>query len=99
MRLCIFLLIAGLMDAILTHLGVVYGIVTEGNPVMKFVISQSWTYFYIIKVFLPLLLIGLFYLRPLKGWMKTLLLSTCVLYFSVLVVHAAWIILYYQTSF
>jgi hypothetical protein len=99
MRFCIFLLLAGLLDAVLTHFGIVSGFVTEGNPVMKVVISKSWSYFYLIKISLPLLLLGLFYLRPLKGWTKTLLLSTCVLYFSVLVYHAAWMILYINTSF
>ncbi|MDQ1147460.1 hypothetical protein QE429_004287 [Bacillus sp. SORGH_AS 510] len=99
MRLCVFLLFAGLLDAALTHFGIVSGFVTEGNPVMKFVINKSWSYFYLIKISLPLLLLGLFYLRPLKGWMKTLLLSTCVLYLSVLVYHAAWVILYFNTSF
>ncbi|MGG3564984.1 DUF5658 family protein [Neobacillus rhizosphaerae] len=99
MRFCIFLLFAGLLDAVLTHFGIVSGFITEGNPVMNVVIGKSWYYFYLIKISLPLLLLGLFYLRPLKGWTKSLLLSTCVLYLSVLVYHAAWMILYINTSF
>jgi hypothetical protein len=98
MRLCLFLLIAGLLDAILTHFGIVSGIVEEGNPIMKTVIEKSWSFFYIIKIFLPLLLLGLFYLRPLKGWIRTLLVSTCVLYLSVLVYHMVWIILYFNSA-
>lgn len=87
MRLCLFLLIAGLLDAILTNLGIAFGIVDEGNPMMKFVINKSWAFFYMVKIILPLVLIGVFYYRPLKGWLRTLLVSTCVLYFSVLVYH------------
>jgi hypothetical protein len=98
MRLCLFLFFAGLMDAVLTHFGIVSGIVVEGNPLMKLVIEKSWSYFYIIKVFLPLMLLGLFYLRPLKGWIRTLLVSTCVLYLSVLVYHMVWIVLYFNTA-
>ena len=54
MRLCLFLLFAGLLDAVLTHFGIVSGIVEEGNPMMKLVIEKSWSYFYILKIFLPL---------------------------------------------
>lgn len=98
MRLCLFLLIAGLLDAVLTNFGIVSGIVEEGNPVMKLVIEKSWSYFYIIKIFLPVTLLGLYYLRPLKGRVRTLLIVTCVFYSSVLVYHIAWIILYLNTS-
>ncbi|MFJ5716174.1 DUF5658 family protein [Neobacillus sp. NPDC093127] len=98
MRLCLFLLIAGVVDAVMTHLGIVSGFVEEGNPVMKFFIAKSWSYFYLIKIILPLTLLGLFSLRPFKGWIRTLLISTCVLYFSVLVYHMVWMILYLNTS-
>ncbi|MFF2448423.1 DUF5658 family protein [Neobacillus sp. NPDC058068] len=98
MRFCLFLLIAGVVDAVMSHLGIVSGFIEEGNPVMQFFIAKGWSYFYLIKIFLPLTLLGLFYLRPLKGWIRTLLISTCVLYFSVLVYHMVWIVLYLNTS-
>jgi Domain of unknown function (DUF5658) len=98
MRPCLFLLVAGLLDAVLTHLGISIGIVEEGNPMMKLVIDKSWILFYLIKIFLPLALIGLFFYRPLTGWVKTLLLSTCVLYLSVLVYHMVWVLLYLNTT-
>ncbi|EKN69996.1 hypothetical protein BABA_07266 [Neobacillus bataviensis LMG 21833] len=98
MRLCLFLLFAGVLDAILTHFGISSGFVEEGNPMMKLVIDQSWSYFYLIKIILPLVLLGLFYLRPFKGWIRTLIVSTCVLYLSVLVYHMVWIVLYINTS-
>ncbi|MFL6556526.1 MAG: DUF5658 family protein [Bacillus sp. (in: firmicutes)] len=98
MRLCLFLLIAGLLDAVLTHFGIVSGFVEEGNPMMKSVIEKSWSYFYIIKVLLPLLLLGLFYLHPLEGKIKTLLVSTCILYLTVLLYHMVWIVLYFNTA-
>lgn len=98
MRLCLFLLVAGMLDAVLTHFGITAGFVEEGNPLMKLIIEKSWSYFYLIKIFLPLLLLGLFYLRPFNKKMKTLLLSTCVLYLSALVYHMVWIVLYLNTS-
>jgi hypothetical protein len=98
MRLCLFLLIAGVFDAVLTNLGITFGIIAEGNPMMKFLIEKSWAFFYIVKVLLPLVLIGVFYYRPLKGWIRALLVSTCVLYFSVLVYHMVWILLYLNSS-
>jgi hypothetical protein len=94
MRLCFFLLVAGTLDAIFTHFGIASGFVEEGNPIMMQVIEKSWTYFYMIKIFLPVVLIGLFYLHPLKGWLRTILISTCVLYLSVLLYHLVWILLY-----
>ncbi|WP_423801132.1 DUF5658 family protein [Neobacillus sp. SAB-20_R2A] len=98
MRLCLFLLGAGALDALLTHFGISLGVVEEGNPLIKAVIEKGWEYFYLIKVFLPLLLIGLYYLNPLKGRVRTLLISACVLYFSVLIFHMVWILLYLNTS-
>jgi hypothetical protein len=98
MRLCLFLLIAGILDAVLTHFGIASGFVVEGNPMMKYVIEKSWTYFYTIKIFLPIVLIGLFYFQPLQGWLRTLLISTCVLYLSVLIYHLAWILFYLNTA-
>jgi hypothetical protein len=93
MRLCFFLLVAGTFDAVLTHFGITSGFVEEGNPIMMRVIEKGWIYFYLIKIFLPSVLIGLFYLQPLKGRVRTLLISTCVLYFSVLIYHLVWILL------
>jgi len=98
MKPCIFLLAAGLLDAILTHVGISAGFIEEGNPMMKEVINKGWSYFYLIKIFLPLLLLGLFYLRPFKGTIRILLISTCVLYLSVLVYHMVWVVLYLNTS-
>jgi hypothetical protein len=34
MRLCLFLLFAGILDAALTQFGIVSGFIEEGNPVM-----------------------------------------------------------------
>ncbi|MFK9095120.1 DUF5658 family protein [Bacillus salipaludis] len=98
MKLCLFLLFAGALDAVLTHFGIASGFVEEGNPIMKHIIEKSWSYFYMIKIVLPLLLLGLFYIRPLKGWIRTFIVSTCVLYLTVLVYHMVWIILYFNTS-
>ncbi|WP_160723902.1 DUF5658 family protein [Bacillus sp. USDA818B3_A] len=94
MNPCIFLFTAGLLDAVLTHFGISSGAIEEANPLMREVIDKGWSYFYVIKIVLPLVLLGLFYLRPFKGRIRTLLISTCILYLSVLVYHMFWMILY-----
>ncbi len=98
MRFCLFLLAAGILDAVLTHLGMAFGIVEEANPMMKIVIEKSWSYFYFIKIFLPLILLGIYFLRPIKGRIRILLVSACVLYLSVLVYHLVWMVLYLNIS-
>jgi Domain of unknown function (DUF5658) len=97
MKPCIFLFAAGLLDAILTHVGISLGFIEEGNPMMREIIDEGWSYFYLIKVLLPLILIILFYLKPFKGLIRALLISTCVLYLSVLAYHMVWVILYLNT--
>jgi hypothetical protein len=98
MKPCIFLLVAGVLDAILTNIGISMGFIEEGNPMMRDIIDEGWSYFYIIKIFLPLVLMLLFYLKPFKGIIRTILISTCVLYLSVLLYHMVWVFLYLNPS-
>jgi hypothetical protein len=94
MQAGLFLLIAGVLDAVLTQLGVSFGIIEEGNPAVKLVIEKSWLLFYLIKVSLPLLLIGIIFRQPLKGWVKALIRASCAVYLSVLAIHFSWIVIY-----
>jgi hypothetical protein len=94
MQAGIFLLIAGFLDAVLTHLGITFGIIEEGNPTVKFIMEENWLLFYLIKISLPLLLIGIIFVRPLKGWLKALITASCVVYPSVLALHFFWIVFY-----
>ncbi|MDP4106124.1 MAG: DUF5658 family protein [Bacillota bacterium] len=94
MRAGLFLLISGVLDAVLTHLGVTFGIIEEGNPAVNLVIEKSWLLFYLIKVSLPLLLIGIIICRPLKRWVKTLIRASCAVYLTVLAIHFSWIVFY-----
>ena len=98
MRFCLFLLAAGLLDAVSTQFGISLGYIKEGNPVMEFAIKKSWMIFYFIKILLPLTLICLFYFNPFKGKLKLLLVTTCVLYLSVLCYHLYWIFLYLNNT-
>jgi hypothetical protein len=93
----IFLLIAGMLDAVLTHLGVSFGLIEEGNPVIKLAIEKSWFLFYLIKVSLPLILIGIILFRPLKGWIHGLMRVSCVVYVAVLGAHIVWIAFYLKS--
>lgn len=98
MRYCLFLLAAGLLDAIMTQVGMEKGAIQEGNPLMGLAIEKSWIFFYLIKIFLPAALTFLYYLKPLKGKIKFMLQTACGLYLSVLVVHIVWIYLYLNDS-
>jgi len=98
MKYCLFLLIAGLLDAVFTNFGMALGLVDEGNPVMNFVIKHGWFYFYLIKILLPLVLIGLFYLRPLTGMLRNLLISASFLYGMILLLHIGWMVFFFQRT-
>jgi hypothetical protein len=98
MKFCLFLLAAGILDALSTQVGISLGAIKEGNPIMEFAINESWFYFYFIKILLPLTLISLFYLAPFKGKLRILLKTTCILYFSVLCFHLYWIVLYLNST-
>ncbi|WP_462408740.1 DUF5658 family protein [Neobacillus sp. Marseille-QA0830] len=94
MKLGLFLLLSGILDACLTHFGIQFGVIEEGNPVMKFVIEKNWSLFYLIKILLPVVLIVLLIVHPITALMKKLLISASILYFSVLLYHLTWIALY-----
>ncbi len=94
MRTCYFLLAAGLLDGLLTHFGMAKGIIGEANPLAHFLIEKSWALFYLVKISLPLLLIGIMLFRPLQGWIRNLLNASSVVYGSVLVYHGVWIFQY-----
>lgn len=95
MKLCFFLLIAGMLDALLTQIGIGQGIIQEGNPLIHYLFEKSWLLVYIVKVALPLILLGLLLYRPLKSRIVSILLVvTSVLYLSVLAYHLVWILLY-----
>ncbi|MDP4085580.1 MAG: DUF5658 family protein [Bacillota bacterium] len=98
MKAGLFLLFAGLLDALLTHLGISLGKISEMNPFMNIVIYKSWLLFYLVKILLPLILIGILYLRPLTGKTKVLLTSCCTLYLGILLYHLALIFYYLDLS-
>lgn len=92
MRHCLFLLAAGFADAALTQLGIVSGFVDEGNPLMRLAIEKSWTFFYVIKIILPLILITISCIQPLTGMLRRLMISASFLYGTVLCLHLSWLI-------
>lgn len=98
MKLCLFLLIAGILDALLTQIGIVQGIIQEGNPLIQYLFEKSWLLVYSVKVVLPLILLGLLLYHPLKSrFVSILLVSTSVLYLTVLAYHLFWILLYVKS--
>lgn len=90
----IFLLVANLLDAILTNIGIHYSFIAESNPLMKYVYEQSILLFYAIKIVLPLLLILLVtskFVSKNEKVLNVLLTSAVIVYISILSLHGIWI--------
>lgn len=99
MKLCLFLLVAGVVDALLTQFGIVNGMIQEGNPLIQYLLTKSWFLVYAVKLVLPLALLWLWVYRPFQSRIVHILLySTSVLYLFVLFYHLLWILLFVKTS-
>lgn len=91
MELCLFLLFAGLLDALFTHYGIAKGVIQEGNPLMRYLINKNWVLFYGMKIALPLILIVICNQHIRSRIVHHLLITAVVLYLAVLVYHFAWV--------
>ncbi|REE93046.1 hypothetical protein A8990_102132 [Paenibacillus taihuensis] len=90
-----FILIASLVDAFLTDIGIRSGMIIEANPFMSWLYHQSILAFFLFKVTLPLLL--LFLIRPkISKLLKGLIYITSGLYVFALAMHFVWIVTAYK---
>jgi hypothetical protein len=96
--LSLFLLAAGLTDAILTDLGLKAGLIEEANPLMNALYKHSVVGFYALKIILPLLLVILLFKRLPSRKVAGMVSVAAFIYTGILVLHASWAIIYFYWS-
>ncbi|WP_127586631.1 DUF5658 family protein [Paenibacillus koleovorans] len=86
-----FLLIASILDASLTDIGLRLHLIGEANPIMAYLYEHAYIGFYAFKIVLPL---SLFYLlaRVRKSIViKSLVNLSVLVYIGILGLHYFWI--------
>lgn len=87
-----FLIAGNTIDALLTHLGLQSGVITEANPFMRAIYGTSPYFFLYIKLCLPLLLLPLVAHAPVKSRpILACLAAACAVYALVLSLHGYWV--------
>lgn len=89
----IILLILAAFDALFTDFGIQSHQITESNPIMRSIYEINVTGFYIVKIALPVLLIGIVAKLESKPFILVLLNVTISLYVIVLMLHFFWLTL------
>lgn len=93
-----FIALAGILDAVLTDIGLRHHIIGEANPLMLLLYSNAYISYYVVKVLLP---VPLFLL---KSGLKNLRFATSLfrlsvaVYAFVLALHVCWISAYLVTA-
>jgi len=86
-----FLIAGNTIDALLTHLGLQSGAITEANPFMDVIYETSPYLFLFLKLCLPLLLLLLVTKLPVQSRpVHVCLAAACVVYVLVLSLHGFW---------
>ncbi len=89
--LLVFILIASILDASLTDIGLRLQLIGEANPLMRFLYDHLYIGFYAFKIILPL---SLFFLIAKAGkglLVKGLFRLSVVVYVGILCMHYYWI--------
>ncbi|WP_419961259.1 DUF5658 family protein [Psychrobacillus sp. BM2] len=92
-KMGIILLILAAFDALFTDFGIQSHHITESNPIMRSIYEINVTGFYIVKIALPVLLIGIVAKLESKPFILVLLNVTISLYVIVLMLHFFWLTL------
>ena len=89
----LYLSIMNLVDGIVTFIGLEFGFIEEGNPLMDQLYSESPFMFLAIKVLLSILLYGFVLIKqlPTTSWVKGLTIFASVSYTFVCMMHGFWI--------
>lgn len=87
------LLILATFDALFSDFGIQNHHITESNPIMRSIYEDSVIGFYIIKIALPVLLIGIVAKLESKPFILVLLNVAIFLYVIVLILHFFWLTL------
>jgi hypothetical protein len=90
-NLVTFVVIASILDAILTDVGLRHQLIVEANPIMRYLYENVYWSYYSVKILLP---ISLFFLIAKVG--KQVLVSNlfrlaAVIYAGILIMHIYWI--------
>lgn len=91
--LFIFLAVLNLLDAFITHIGILGGHITEANPLMYTVYEIHPLLFLFIKAMLSLCLISLYFIVriPVNKLIRSLSCVATALYAYVFFLHGYWI--------
>lgn len=84
------LLLASLTDAILTDFGLRLQVITEANPLMRFLYEHAYPLFYVTKAALPLALLLISERTAPKKYHIALIGTAYVVYAGVMVLHSRW---------
>ena len=91
LHLGIILFILAILDALFTDIGIKNQLITESNPIMRKIYNMSVTGFYIIKIALPILLIGIITKLEKTQFIVFLLNAAILIYVSVILLHFYWL--------
>ena len=92
-KMGIILLILATLDALFTDFGIQNYHITEANPIMQSIYEVNEIGFYVIKIALPVLLIGIVAKLESKPFIVVLLTLTIFLYVIVVMLHFFWLTL------
>lgn len=85
------MLILATFDALFTDFGIQNQHITESNPIMRSIYEVNVTGFYVIKIALPVLLVGILAKLESKPFILILLNLAISLYVSVVMLHFFWL--------
>ncbi|WP_099361890.1 DUF5658 family protein [Fredinandcohnia onubensis] len=91
--LFIFLAALNLLDAFITHFGILGGHISEANPLMYTIYEIHPVLFLFIKAMLSLCLISLYFIIriPVNKFIRSLSYVATALYAYVFILHGYWI--------
>jgi len=92
-HLFIFLAALNLVDAFITHFGIIGGHISEANPLMSTVYEIHPVLFLFIKAVLSLCLISLYFIIriPVNRLIRSLSYVATALYAYVFILHGYWV--------
>ena len=92
----IILLLLAIFDSLFTDIGIRNNVISEANPLMRFVYESSIFSFYFLKISLPIVLLYVIPKFEMKRYIRILIGITLFLYILVIFQHSSWITLLIQ---
>ncbi len=88
LTLILYIVIANLVDAILTYTAVSDGKASELNPLMAFLLEANAAYFFLVKLLLVTLGLALLFLSKNQKLAYYALWVCAIVYTAILIIHA-----------